>query len=190
MHYVLLALVPNHVAKVDDYLTELLSPFDEQAEAALYQRETTPFMDAWHRREGRLTTLPGEAGYLEAYAAAANSMNEDGLEGRLEVIDGALYEWTTSNPQGKWDWWVVGGRWTGAFDEAAVPGDIESNSLPVPEIIERGWHPHALLTPTGKWDEHLWYGASPEPLGDWKTRCAATLEAHRDCAGVIVDYHS
>lgn len=43
-----------------------------------------------------------------------------------EIQDGKLIEMSTSNPEGHWDWWAIGGRWSGYFDvktgsEAGLP---------------------------------------------------------------------
>lgn len=32
-----------------------------------------------------------------------------------EIDDGGIFEMSTYNPQSKWDWWEIGGRWTGFF---------------------------------------------------------------------------
>ncbi len=36
-------------------------------------------------------------------------------------------EKSTYNPDSKWDWWVIGGRWTGAFDPKYDPADDPDN---------------------------------------------------------------
>jgi hypothetical protein len=59
---------------------------------------------------------------------------------------------TTTNPNGKWDWWAVGGRWTGVFtpeyDPEKDPRNLEKCNLcegtgtrrmPVPS--DPGWKP-------------------------------------------------
>ena len=36
-----------------------------------------------------------------------------GTEGGLDEI--GLFSWATANPQGRWDWYEIGGRWDGPF---------------------------------------------------------------------------
>lgn len=38
---------------------------------------------------------------------------------KYEVDEEGLYSWSTYNPQSKWDWWSLGGRWTGYFQVRA-----------------------------------------------------------------------
>lgn len=42
-------------------------------------------------------------------------VDESALDERLHIDDGGLYEWSTYNPKSKWDWYQIGGRWSGFF---------------------------------------------------------------------------
>lgn len=42
-------------------------------------------------------------------------VDESELDERLHIDDGGIYEWSTYNPKSKWDWYQIGGRWTGYF---------------------------------------------------------------------------
>lgn len=206
MHYVMLALVPQHIKEVGAFLDGMLAPFDENKEVPLQLVPADPWLDHHLRSEGALTVARDDPRYLEEYARVVNAraveagctLESDPTE-FMAFQDGKLLQWTTHNPDGKWDWWVVGGRWTGVFNKDASPDDVATNSLPVPDIIARGWIPHSLLTPSGQWSEHKFelsistagvFEGEREPEDEWKTRCSAILEGHRDCIGVIVDYHS
>lgn len=78
-------------------------------------------------------------------------------EGRAVVIDGVPGMMSTSNPDGHWDWWVVGGRWAGFFpvkDGATglysvssymtADGWVESQTVPLQDaeaaLVERLKH--------------------------------------------------
>lgn len=43
-----------------------------------------------------------------------------------------LYRWSTYNPQSKWDWYQVGGRWQGFFP---VKADAEDAALGTPSLV-------------------------------------------------------
>lgn len=43
-------------------------------------------------------------------------VDEDpGVDDRLHIDDGGIYQWSSYNPKSKWDWWQIGGRWRGFF---------------------------------------------------------------------------
>lgn len=48
-------------------------------------------------------------------AAIAARSNQDGDEEKHEVDGEGLFYWTTYNPRSRWDWWTLGGRWSGFF---------------------------------------------------------------------------
>lgn len=60
----------------------------------------------------------GKGGDFEQFAQdwGGYTKNEQGVYGR------------TTNPQAKWDWWVVGGRWTGLLK--LLPGATGGNGTP------------------------------------------------------------
>jgi hypothetical protein len=77
--------------------------------------------------------------------------------------DGGLYD--TRNPNSKWDWFKVGGRFAGWLqdrDKELASDDgfnfhssesIDDNSLSIKEAIDKKKIPFAILTPMGEWIE-------------------------------------
>lgn len=49
-----------------------------------------------------------------AVAACYNGKYDDS-EDRYDVDDTGLYSMSTYNPKSRWDWWSLGGRWTGFY---------------------------------------------------------------------------
>lgn len=104
-------------------------------------------------------------------------------------------ERTTCNPRAKWDWWSVGGRWSGAItgvprdhDGFGERGSLEHNARLVREIPPAvldpldGELPFALLGPDGVWHERGrmgWFGAHSESCGH--ADCEADPEMMREC---------
>lgn len=80
-------------------------------------------------------------------------------------------EITTYNPNSKWDWWQVGGRWTGFFTE----GDEDPYD---PALDPRNYEPCPICDQTGKryWRERVLDGgeADDQPLA----RVASTADEH------------
>ena len=110
---------------------------------------------------------------------------------------------TTYNPNSKWDWYSVGGRWSGFLplkekDEEGNPK--ESNEAYVHEIdwgylLENKYPPYCFVTEEGEWiekGEMGWFGVSfgDKPEEDWKTQFKeyiGTLDS--DCLVTVIDFH-
>lgn len=98
---------------------------------------------------------------------------------------------TTYNPEGWWDWYTIGGRWSGYLPTGK---DICS----VEELLEhksKDWIPYAMLTPDGKWHqkgEMLSFGYSDDKMTDeeWGTEVLKLVNAHPKHLVVVVDCHT
>lgn len=116
------------------------------------------------------------------------SQYHGGVGGGLE--DDRLYYLTTYNPMSKWDWYSVGGRWSGRFDwkdTAALDEVAES-------LIEDT--PFALIVPSGEWHESGsmgWFGSvsDEKPKDEWQGRVreAITPWLNKDATVTILDLH-
>lgn len=72
---------------------------------------------------------------------------------------------STYNPDSKWDWYVIGGRWDGVtqgkerddgeggFNFGPEHHQLQYNYSPVSDLIKRKVIPFALITPDGVWNE-------------------------------------
>lgn len=115
------------------------------------------------------------------------------------------------NPDSKWDWWVIGGRWNGTIrneyrgdkDGGFNFGDefhrLSENAISASAYLEsiiedESRTPYALVTPDGKWcekGEMGWFGMSSnekEPE-DWKETVAIILEKYPDAIVIGCDLH-
>lgn len=97
---------------------------------------------------------------------------------------------STYNPQSKWDWYAVGGRWAGAV----IPGDMAPVER-VREIVKDDDHlPFALLDAEG-WHEKGrmgWFAtvADERPEEAWGTEVRERLaKAPADALVVLIDCH-
>jgi len=100
------------VIVVGDDVEGQLEPFDENQQVSAYTR---PADLSWW--VGAVRDDPEFAGVdwddPHAVVAAYNKQNDD--DPHFVAGDGTIVVKTTYNPDSKWDWWVVGGRWTGYF---------------------------------------------------------------------------
>lgn len=94
---------------------EQLAPFDENLEAPEYCRGEVPekekksFLDYYNKEKG-------EKFKKEDFAKAYKKYGKDwnGNSWRKDT-DGIWKEFSTYNPDSKWDWYQIGGRWAGFF---------------------------------------------------------------------------
>lgn len=228
-HYTLLALVPGYLAQsgqpadpdtgertsLREYLEDLLEPFDEGARVEPYLKEVSWFYSRQRLADaGLLTIAEGDPGFIEAYVQAYNADPASWLaDGKpLVATAGKAYEWSTYNPKSKWDWWVIGGRWSGSMPSAGDGPYVETgagNSIHVRDLLANldspdfsldedggaaGLVTFAVLTPAGMWHERGemgWWAAvrDPKAAQDWLAEYRAVLEAHQDCLAVLLDLH-
>ena len=103
-------------------LDALLAPYDENDEVAPYLDQSLTLAAAeelYSENEGTGTLEAFIKDWYGAYAAVRRT-TQDG-----DVID----TYTTYNPDSKWDWWTVGGRWAGSLPGAAEEDIVEVASL-------------------------------------------------------------
>lgn len=106
-----------------------LEPFNEntEAEAEAYVKETVSeedkksFME-FYLEKGKISP---DVSFDEAVALCGNDWNGN----RWQKNDAGVWEdWSTYNPDSKWDWYSLGGRWRGYFK-------LKQSALQSPELI-------------------------------------------------------
>lgn len=110
---------------------------------------------------------------------------------------------STYNPESKWDWYSIGGRWSGflVLKERDSDGDIvETNTAYMYEIDweymkEHRWPPFCFIDTDGEWHEKGemgWFGVSfnEKPETTWKQHYEDYLkEVDSECLVTVVDFH-
>jgi hypothetical protein len=101
----------------DDYEAQL-APYDEEIQVEPYRKYADTRDLKWYfevyAKENPNSEEPG----LEALAAFLNKHwggDEDPEERFHYEPQGGIYQMSTYNPQSKWDWYTIGGRWAGYF---------------------------------------------------------------------------
>ena len=103
-HYVVLVIGENPESQ--------LEPFDENLECEPYlvgdvdEAEKQRMLDFYERTGEKFNS------FEECYAVNGNNWN--GNRYQLDN-DGVWREYSTYNPDSKWDWYELGGRWSGGF---------------------------------------------------------------------------
>lgn len=90
------------------------------------------------------------------------------------------------NPMGYWDWYSIGGRWTGLID------GYDPDIAPVTACIERKTVPFVVVTPDGKWNTMRAWRTEEEEKDEakWAEEVLSLYERHKQCIAVVVDIHS
>lgn len=168
--------VEAHKTEIEQLLADLLEPYREERRVAPYDVQMTPEEVA--RMAGHYKTTN-----LSALAERITDWN-GGEQGRVE--DGTLVYTSDANPTPRWDWYTLGGRWSGSMQmteaeqvesrrlletvgaEAATRyedalGIGQRANLCYLSRIANPDPPFAVVTPEGKWHEKArmgWFGAT------------------------------
>lgn len=97
----------------------MLAPFDEGIDVEPYRKDVDIETPQKHWAFDKLVEVEGlaaDAGW-PAFLEALAKRYEDDDDERLQYDPETdrVYEMSTYNPQSRWDWYILGGRWTGFF---------------------------------------------------------------------------
>lgn len=136
-HFTVMVVTKGGLDVAESEVERLLDPFDENRQVESYWTHEAESFEKWwdreyHVKEGNVptdVTLDQLAAFLQ---------KRDGCAYR-QAADGSIERKTTYNPDSKWDWYQVGGRWRGALPikpESDGAGVLGSRSWASPETEE------------------------------------------------------
>ncbi len=130
---------------------------------------------------------------------------------------GRLYFVSTRNPDGRYDYWCIGGNWYGEIRQKNVESHYESSPLPLERdamlrdnMLPVKWLDHTVrcrivVTPDGKWHQYdeswiaepVWQTVSHEAIDEederrralWYADVEELLRWNNDCIAVGLDIH-
>lgn len=143
-HFTVIVELPADTlpAYYEDKVTELLAPFDEDREVPEYRsywEEARP-QDHWSFKHvfgsEHMALVHAEPiaeddvtweQFIPAYNARYREDNDDESLVEYDPIKDRAFQMSTYNPDSKWDWWTIGGRWRGYFTavEKMSSDDVE-----------------------------------------------------------------
>ena len=205
MHYVLHVIHPAGV-DVAEYIAEKMAPFYEYLEVPeyknYYSEKEIASANAWYAKEGY---HEGDDPNDVIPFSWSNSQCYTDAEG--------CYKLSTQNPQGYWDWWVIGGRWDNYWeiDNEISPVKDSTNTVSVGYALSMrdqgkyGWMangPYAYMTLDGRFIKRQNYNKDgvgyedddpnsvfpPNPDYDY-WEYMEQMEKLIDIAVTSVDYH-
>lgn len=117
-----------------------LEPFDEGIETEPVQQgevseeEQQRFIDYYKKEITGLT-------FAELYAKKGDDWNSNNYK---LGDDGKWYEYTTYNPDSKWDWYSLGGRWSGFFKMKPGIDSVTGRPGVFDNVPEEGYSDQAI----------------------------------------------
>ena len=138
MHYCVFVLIPQD-ADIDIEIEKALAPFDDDLKVDPYKVYLDP-------RE--ITAMARHYGTKRSALKQLATHMEDWRSGLGGVDDRGLFAVSTFNPNTKWDWYAIGGRWDGH-----LPGNVLSATAllesPRSQVAaaRRAGHARRLLAP-------------------------------------------
>lgn len=214
MSHFVVAVFTNGTKTVD----ELLAPYDENIVVEPYVQYTREQAIADVRKEIEKYKNTVYAKYLvdpEKYEAEWNGgkahieylKNEFPL--KLQWTDEQCYQdmaeyyeedmvkpngdlMSTYNPNSKWDWYVIGGRWNNILVDKN--GNKVNGGLAKSLVFDNDIIPFAVVTPDGQWYERGsmgWWGCFSNENKDWESKYYELFEnaSKSNCDITIVDCH-
>ena len=139
----------------------LLAPFDENLEAPPRQE------DCWCK---------------DKYNKATSTWAKVEPTPDCEDCNGSGTRVTTYNPESKWDWYQIGGRW-----EGELPDNIfQLKDLPA------DFTTHAFITPHWEWKQkgrRGWWGIVTEENDNYEQEWKDARKLYGDNVAVLLDCH-
>ncbi len=204
-HFTVGIIVPSHeLSNLQTYIEGQMAPYDENMEVEPYvsyslqqaqadlTRDIARFERIIERQAAnynletcqelleKLRVTTPEEKYRE-YVEYHRTFDEDGDPT------------STYNPDSKWDWFVIGGRWDGWVNDRDTSKEAVSDNIATTEaVLERNRIPHAIITPDGQWHEHGqmgWWGIMVTENDNYQSEARLLLGQFLGHHIVILDAH-
>ncbi|MGL4555395.1 MAG: hypothetical protein ACRC33_29860 [Gemmataceae bacterium] len=183
MHFLTYVFIPAD-ADTDEAVGEAMKPYGDEFPVKPWKRYPGP------RETGAMAK---HYGLRRSASRKLAALMKDWCGHEGGVDERGLFALSTSNPDAKWDWYEIGGRWQGK-----LPNDVAScHSLLLRPARLRTLLPHDFLTPDGKWHAAERYVPGDWAIGRfvrkspsrWLAEFTRALTRHRDHRIVCVDRH-
>jgi hypothetical protein len=203
-HFTVGIIVAKGEPNVESFVAGQMDPYYEHSEAEPYvcysvQQAAADIASTIHRLE--LIISRNEPVYdlakcrenLEQLRAMTPEQKYQEYIKRHEDFNHRGEPISTYNPESKWDWYVIGGRWDGWITGQEASGEtVQANMATTEQAIERGIIPHAIITPDGDWHErgHMgWWAMLITENENWDTEAREILAGYPGHSLIILDAH-
>lgn len=174
--------------EIDNGVARALAPFDEELSVESYRVHLDhPQVQMMAKHYGiEPANLNQLAKQMKDWTFQDGGIDREGL-----------YYLSTSNPDGRWDWYEIGGRWDGYVPYSQLNA-IRAGTLAKATYLKKCL-PSFVLTPDGEWLEYErfyfssdWKESQKESLDDvtWLSIVREVLSKWPNHRVVCVDIHS
>lgn len=204
-HYTVGIIVPeDKLPRIQDFVTQQMNPYCEHSEVEPYvsysieqarsdiERDIKRLERIIERRDPEFNL--GKC--REIVARLRGTTPEDKYREYLqfhETFNARGEPISTYNPDSRWDWYVIGGRWDGWINGKDTSGErVEDNIATTEQAIERAIIPHAIVTPDGRWHERGqlgWFAVLITENEDWDAQAKEILARFPGHHLLILDAH-
>lgn len=204
-HYTVAIIIPPEQAdNVEGFVDQQMQPYDESIEVAPYvcyslEQAAADIADTIHRLE--LIISRKESFYdldkcrqnIEELRRTTPEQKYEDYRRHCETLNDKGEPMSKYNPASKWDWYVIGGRWSGWLNdvESDKHGYID-NMTSTEEAIARKKVTHAIVTPEGIWHERGrmgWFASLLTENEHWDREALQIFARYPDHQVVLVDAH-
>ncbi len=203
-HFTVGIIVPPAVSDVESFIAGQMEPYYEHNEAEPYvcysiEQAQADIAGTIHRLE--LIINRNEPHYdiakcrenLEQLRAMTPQQKYQDRIRHHERFNEQGEPISTYNPDSKWDWYAIGGRWDGWINDRDTSAEsISDNIAPIEQAIARDKIPHAIITPDGQWHERGqmgWWANLLTENENWDPESKDLLGRYPGYRLVIVDAH-
>jgi hypothetical protein len=205
-HFIVNLILPQDEVTIEK-IEELLDPYDEGKELEpyiyyykrdakkLHQEELSRLKGILDRKDKDYKLDKCQEQYDKHKIMTAEQYYDYHFEGKKRDKKGNIL--TTYNPDSKWDWWEIGGRFAGWLLNLAAEkanNNIKNNSCPIEKALKEKKIPFALILPDGKWVERgsmgWWAVVMDEmPEREWDEKVMGYYKKYPGHAVVQLDCH-
>jgi hypothetical protein len=225
MHYVLHVIIPDFISttEIPNVIENMLKPFDydcniQQHETDCFCVNRAAFLESRKEVEKECgktfkeleeeyfankdtQTVPYRQYIRPYFVLVKEKMEKHPLYQKPDPDCGTCHGsgkvMVEANPNGKYDWYVIGGRWsgwlTGKKSDDPYEDNIDDNVVSVQLAKEKALKeeriPAAVLTPDGTWYDGYSYEELPFLDKNWKCKYLEILGQYPDFKLVVVDCH-
>jgi hypothetical protein len=203
-HFTVGIIVPQDVPDVEGFITCVMEPYREHSDAEPHvcyslEQAAADIANTIHRLE--LIIERNEPSYdiakcRENVEKLRRMTPQEKFDERLrfqEQFNDEGEPISTYNPDSKWDWYVIGGRWDGWINDKDTSREsVPDNTATTEQAIARDKIPHAIVSPDGEWLEHGqmgWFASLLTENENWHSDAKVILARYPGHRFVIVDAH-
>jgi hypothetical protein len=203
-HFTVGIIAPQGVPDVESFIARQMDPYYEHTDAEpcvcySVEQAAADIANAIHRLEliiSRNEPLYDIAKCRENLEQLRRTTPEQKYADRIkhhEHFNARGEPISTYNPDSKWDWYVIGGRWDGWINDKETSAESATdNTATTDQAIARDKIPHAIITPDGQWHERGqmgWWAILMTENESWDSDAKAILARYPGHPLVIIDAH-